>query len=370
MPKQVTKDVTPAEIVQMAEEYQKLLQSAGVAMKIEQTIADMERRAADMNSMSIEDWKRKFEVAEAVQEEAPEPKAKKAKAKPDRGAVTEIDPDYFYIDPKNQEMANMWMKLRLEMGVVMNMMVIGPSGCGKTELLQRLARDYGVPAYKIDCGSITTSDKWVGHKELVATEHGQETQYVKSQHLQWLGAEGDFEPGIVIYDEINRLPAPLLNTVIPVLDGSQSIWVPDLGIHQKVHHKTIIAATANLGVGYSGTHAMDIALQDRFGAIMEATFPPEAEEVAILIKRAGLDEARAKVLVNIAQACRTKADQGDLSRYVSTRALIDAATWAAGGMRIADAAQSTFVRKFSAEGRGESERSLVELTVNGMAGSL
>lgn len=370
MPQQVTKDTNPTEIQKMAEEYQQLLSKAGVPMKLEQTVADMERRAADMNGLSVEDWKRTFEAQAASTAAAPEPKTK-ARAKPKvRGAVAEIDHDYFYVDPKNQQLANTWMKLRQDMGIVQNLMVIGPSGCGKTELLQRLGREYGVPTYKVDCGSITTPDKWVGHKELVATEHGQETAYVKSQHLQWLGAEGEFEPGIVIYDEINRLPAQLLNTLIPILDGSQKIWVPDLGIYQEVNKKTMIAATANLGVGYSGTYSLDIALQDRFNAVMEATFAPEQEEISILVKRTGLDEARAQVLVNIAKACRTKADQSDLSKYVSTRALIDAAFWAAGGMRIVDACATTFVKKFSAEGRGDSERALVELTVNGMAGSM
>lgn len=370
MPSQVTKEATPDQIQQMAEEYQQLLSKAGVPMKVEQTIADMERRAADMNGLSVEDWKRKFEVEAASVAEAPEPKKKALKKEKVRGAVTEIDHDYFYVDPKNQQQANTWMKLRQDMGLVQNLMVIGPSGCGKTELLQRLGREYGVPTYKVDCGSITTPDKWVGHKELIATEHGQETQYVKSQHLQWLGAEGDFEPGIVIYDEINRLPGPLLNTLIPILDGSQKIWVPDLGIYQEVHKKTMIAATANLGVGYTGTYSLDIALQDRFNAVMEATFAPEDEEIAILTKRAGLDEARARVLVNIARACRTKADNSELSRYVSTRALIDAAFWAAAGMKLVDACAATFIKKFSAEGRSDSERALVELTVSGMAGAM
>jgi nitric oxide reductase NorQ protein len=367
-PQQLNKNTTPEEIEAETDKYQEVLKQAGVVMKREQTIADMEKRVADMNGLTVEEWKRTFEVKAASAEAAPKPTKKKAVV---RGAVTEVDRDYFYVEPKNQQIADTWMKLRLDMGIPQNMLVIGPSGCGKTELLQRLGREYGVPTYKIDCASITTPDKWVGHKELVTDENGHQiTQYVKSQHLQWLGAEGDFEPGIVIYDEINRLPATMLNTLIPILDGSQKLWVPDLGIYQDVHPKTMIAATANLGVGYSGTHSMDIALQDRFSVTMEATFASEQEEISILVKRTGLDEARAAVLVKIARNLRGQADNNELSKYVSTRALLDAAVWVQAGMKIVDAASATFVKKFSAEGRGDSERAKVELAVSGIAGTL
>jgi nitric oxide reductase NorQ protein len=364
MPKQITPEITPEEIVQMANEYQALLAKSNVPMKVEQTIADMERRAADMNGISVEEWKARFEVSAAPVKT----KAAAPKKKAERGAVTEIDRDYFYVDPSNQAISSTWMKLRHEMGIVMNMLVIGPSGCGKTELLQRLGREFGVPTYKVDCASITTPDKWVGHKELVATENGQETHYIKSMMLKWLAAEDGYEPGIVIFDEINRLPAGLLNTLIPILDGSQKVWVPDLGIYSEVHKDTMIAATANLGVGYSGTHSMDIALQDRFGVIMESGFPPKDEEVKILMRRTGLDEARAQILVNIATQERSKADAGDLPKYISTRALIDTGFWIGAGMSIVSAAAATFVKKFSGEGRAESDRAAVEIMVKGMAG--
>ena len=351
----------------MAEEYAALLAKSNVPMKVEQTIADMKRRAADMNGLSVEDWERKFEVSQAS-EAAAEATTKKAPKKKERGAITEIDRDYFFVDPKNQAQSTTWMKLRQEMGIVMNMLVIGPSGCGKTELIQRLGRQFDKPVYKVDCASITTPDKWVGHKELVATDRGQETHYVKSMFLKWLAAEDGFEPGIVLLDEINRLNANQLNTLIPVLDGSQKVWVPDLGIYSEVHKDTMIAATANLGVGYSGTHSMDIALQDRFGTVMEATFPPREDEERVLMRRTGIDEARAKILVNIATQARAKADDGDLSRYVSTRALIDCAFWVGAGMTIVNAAAATFVKKFSAEGKAESERAAVEILIKGMAG--
>lgn len=364
MPKQITKDTTPEEILQMAQEYAQLLAKSNVPMKVEQTIADMERRAAEQNGLSVDDWKAKFAAGTPPAAEAP---AAKPVKKPARATVTDKDPDYFFIDPKNEAKAATWVELGSEM--VMNMLIIGPSGCGKTELIQRLGRIFKMPVYKIDCASITSPDKWVGHKELVATERGQETHYIKSLLLKAMAAEDGYEPGIMLLDEITRLKADLLNTIIPVLDGSKKIWVPDLGIYSEVHPDTRFAATANLGVGYTGTHQMDIALADRFGSIIEATFPAKDEEETILMRRTGLDEARAKILVNIATQARAKADNGDLGRYVSTRALINCAAWAMKGMSLVDAADVTFVKQFSAEGRAESQRATIEQIVLGMAGT-
>jgi len=279
----------------------------------------------------------------------------------------EIDPNYFWMSDQNKTKGALWMKLRKEMHIVQNMFVVGPSGCGKTEGVKKLAEEFGLPLYKIDCASITTSDRWVGHKELVTVDGNTETRYEKSQHLKWLAAE-DCEPGIVLYDEINRLPAVLLNTLIPILDGSQQVWVPDLGIYSQVHPDTMIAATANLGVGYSGTYGMDIALQDRFGTIMETTFPPADEEVRILMRRTGIDDIKARILVDIANQARAKANQQELSKYISTRFLINCAYYVGAGMKIVDAADTTFLKSFSAEGGAGSEQHIVTQLVSGKAG--
>lgn len=368
MPQQVTKDMTPAQIAEVANEYQELLSKSNVPVKLEQTIADMERRAAEMNGQTLEEWKRGFEDGPAVVEEEPATKTKAKKKGPERGAVVELDPNYFFISEKNRAKSATWIKLKRELGYAMHMIVIGPSGCGKTESFTHLGEEFGVPVYKIDCASITTPDRWVGHKELITVDGKTETRYVKSMMLEWLAAE-NYPPGIVLFDEINRLPAPLLNTLIPVLDGSKRIWVPDLGIYSDVHPDTMVAATANLGVGYTGTYAMDIALRDRFGAVMEMTFPPADEEIRLLMRRTGVEEAKAKILVNIGTQARSKAKDGTLSQYVSTRSLLNAAVWTAAGMKIVDAIDATFLHQFSAEGGADSEQMALTILVNGMAGS-
>jgi MoxR-like ATPase len=373
MANQITKDSTPDEVLVIAEQYYAVLQQTKLAFSKDKVLLDMKRRAAEAQNppMTVEEWERMWATKMAAPAPEPEPvvpkapRAKKAAVpKPEesaRGAV--IDPNYFWMSQENQAIGRTWIALRKQSNVVMNMLAVGPSGCGKTEGLRRLAGDNGLPFYKVDCASITTPDKWVGHKEV--NEKG--TYYVLSEHLRWLSADG-FEPGIVVYDEITRLHPSLLNILIPILDGSQSIWVPDLGIYVNVHKDTVIAATANIGTGFSGTYGLDVALHDRFGVLLEQTFPPDADEIVILQRRTGINTESARMLVAIANQTRLKADNGELSKPVSTRALIDSAFWVSTGMSVTEASEATFVKKYSPDGKGSSERTIVRLILQGVAG--
>lgn len=386
---QVSKDTSPTDIEKIADEIEAVMKKTNLTSPRGKIVDNLKQRAADLNSLTVPDWDAMWAGRSAPAAAAPPPAKKRAaKAAPTepepeatidltapeageqvrqrlKGAATKIDPSYFYMTPQNIAIGKTWMALRRDMGVVMNMLVVGPSGCGKTEGLKRLAEEFQIPFYKVDCAAITTIDRWVGHKEIVAGPNGPETKYELSEFLKWISADG-YEPGLVDLDEINRLHPQLLNMVIPVLDGSESLWVPDLGIRVPVHPGTMIAATANLGVGYSGTHNMDIALHDRFGVVMEQTFPPIDEEIAILVRRTGVDEPRAKTLVSVATQARAKAQQGEVSKYVSTRALIDWARWVTTGMSMTDAAEATFVKKFSEDGGSTSERSMIRLIVQGV----
>jgi len=362
----ITETTTPAEIEQYADHLIEVMTQASIPGQDRKTLVQqLKERAASHHGVDVMTWEARFAPPPKVSKKPVKPVTREQVAQRVKGASTKVDPNYFWISPQNQSIARTWMALRRDGGVVMNMMAVGPSGCGKTEGLQRLAQEFEVPFYKIDCASITNTDKWYGHKEIIATESGPQTQYMKSEHLKWLAAE-DCEPGIVVYDEINRLPGPLLNALIPILDGSQRIWVPDLGIYSTVHPDTMIAGTANLGVGYTGTFGLDIALHDRFNVVLEQTFPPEGEEATILVKRTGIDEARAKKLVQVASQARAKANDGTLSRYVSTRALIDWSRWVTTGMNMTDAAEATWVKKFSEDGGTSSERMTVRLIVKGV----
>jgi nitric oxide reductase NorQ protein len=375
MAKPISKDLNLEDVEEVVQEFVAKVRETGIAFNEDKIRGDVKKRVADMNGLSVEDWEKKFTAAstpvpEPVKEKTAKEKAKEVaeRVKRVKETASSVDGTYFWSPPEIQAVYETWMKLRLEAGIVQNLLVVGPSGSGKTEGLKRLAAAHGMPFYKVDCAAITTTDKWVGQKNITIGDKGPETRFQLSEHLRWLGAI-DCEPGLLIYDEITRLHPSLLNYLIPILDGSQEVWVPDLDMYAKVHPQTIIAATANIGAQFAGTYGLDVALHDRFSVIQERAFPPRAEEIIVLQKRTGIDEKSAATLVDIGINARQKHEAGLVDRPVSTRALIDAAYWVAAGMSVFEACETTFVKKFSPEGGGNSQRMAVRLIVQGKAGT-
>lgn len=267
---------------------------------------------------------------------------------------------YWYEKPEDIRFVRHFFELRTKAMAVGNLLVTGPSGAGKTEGLRRVAMETNRPFYKLDCATITTEDKWVGHKEIDSNG----TRFEMSEHLKWLEAV-DYEPGVICYDEVNRVHPSRLNILLPILDGSQALFVPDLGRYVPVHPETIIVATANIGSAFGGTFVMDRALRERFNYTLERDFPPEDEEVKVLTTATGIDEDKAKVIVAMAGQTRKKWEAGDLESPISTRTLKASALLIASGMSVLNAMEYTALPLYKADGGAASERTLVKLILTG-----
>ena len=250
--------------------------------------------------------------------------------------------------------------MKMAGNVVANILFTGPTGCGKTTLATEVGAEMGIPVHIVNCPSITSDEKWVGHKEF---REGK-TEYVLSEMLRWISTPGW---KVVVFDELTRLHPTRHNLLFPLLDNQQNIWVPELDIHVEVKD-TLFWATANIGVGYTGTHRLDAALAGRWGYRLELDFPSIAKETEILVQRTGIDEADAKTMVEIAEMTRQRTRTGDLDDAISTRNLLDAAVLVAAGMSIPDAAEYTFIRFYSEEGGAASHRTAVRQIVTGKAG--
>lgn len=367
----IVRDLTPdqqTELDKMIKEATDVLDRGSVAYDPEKVREMMTKRLAEAKGWKLE--------------EAPKAKTTKAKAAADEGPVekpvtvndgektlsteavekaleSETEP-YWYERPEDTRFLNHFIDLKRKARVVGNLLLTGPSGSGKTEGLRRLAAHKGLPFYKMDCATITTEEKWIGRREIDSSG----TRFEPSEHLKWL--EGiEYEPGIICYDEINRVHPSRHNVLIPILDGSQSLFVPDAGRYFIVHPDNIIVATANQGAAFGGTFQMDRAFRERFNYTMERGFPPIDEEIKVLTTRTNVEPPKAKLMTEIADQTRRKWTTGDLESPVSTRTLIAAAYLVASGMSVVQAFTYTVLPLYKDDGGAQSERAMVKLIVSG-----
>jgi len=375
----VTKTTTWEEFDKGVNEAHELIQKVGIPVPIEQTRKELLERFARQESITVEEAEKLLKSnSEAIAGGMPlTPEADTEEAIAEREATAETAAEemakrqtsasgrpYFYVDPKHMAFLKMLTTMKQTGGVVANVLFTGPTGCGKTTLANEVGAEMGIPVHIVNCPSITTDEKWVGHKEFVTDADGSRTEYQLSELLRWISSPGW---KIVFFDELTRLHPTRHNLLFPLLDNQQSIWVPELDIHIEVKD-TLFWASANIGVNYTGTHRLDAALAGRFGFRMELDFPDNpATEVKILEERTGIPKASAKTLVDIANLTRQRAKNNDLDEGVSTRNLLDASVLVAAGMPIVDAAEYTFVRFYEEEGGAASQRVAVRQIVTGKA---
>jgi MoxR-like ATPase len=272
---------------------------------------------------------------------------------------------YFYVPEQTTMFIDWWIEMRRRFAAVGAMIITGPSGIGKTELLISAGRDRGEDVFVQHTASVTDPELWLGHKEI--DENG--TRWVFSDFLKALQ-----RPGLVVIDEINRVHSTVLSVILPILDGQQRVLVPGAEgergepVYVSVHPECKIAATANLGYGYTGTYQLDIAVMERFAYRIPIEWPDEKEEVKILTMKTGISSKDAERLVWIAAKTRDMAKTEAISRGISTRSLLHWAMQVATGMPIARAAEYSVLGQYRDEGGEQSDLMKVKVVIEGKGG--
>lgn len=244
-----------------------------------------------------------------------------------------------------------------------NAMLVGPTGCGKTEFATQLAAKFGRRILVMDCGNIREGRDWFGQK---GASNGS-TWFRKSQF--WLAVEAG---GLVILmDEFNRVNDHVKNQLIPLLDHRRQTYVDDVQETLQVGPGTIFLSSLNDSMEYTGTHALDRAMENRFPRKIELSYLPQEKEVEVLVSKVdGLKRSEAKKLVELAIAIRQKSASfgGSLTRSISTRQLIAVAN---DFVQIGPKAfRFTMFNHFPADGGTDSERAQVILLTEGKFGSI
>lgn len=282
----------------------------------------------------------------------------------DKALAVAAGEEAFYEPPDVTEFIDLWMDLRRRYNEVGAVVAKGPAGCGKTTGFIHAAQKRGIPVLIWNCGIVTSPEKWLGHKDI--DENG--TKYTKSLFIKRL--EGiDEPPGLIVLDEINRVPPSMNNLLMSILDGRQEIHLPEIGETIHVHPEVFFAATMNEGNGFGGTYKLDAALAERLSYIIPRDFPPEDEEVKLAVARTGLDAEKAKRLVWVANHTREMWRRDEIERPISTRLLLKWSLLVSAGMPIGKAAEFSILGQYRADGGEAGDLRKVRNAVQGKAGA-
>ena len=263
------------------------------------------------------------------------------------------DKDGFHVEDTT------WKILLRNLKQGVSTMLVGPSGCGKTEVILELCRKTGTPWTIIQMGTITDpTEQLVGQQKLRTNDLGHDEIY-----FDWADfAKAIQRPGVIILDEINRIPKNGENMLFSCLDGTRELSASGAGSNEqrtlKVHPECVFFATANIGSAFTATKQMDAALVTRFMPV-EVDYLPMAIETKILISRTGIDEEDAKNISFVANSIRSMHAKEDVDNVVSTRETLRCASLVKDGFSCLEAMELCFLPIFE-NGLGVCDRNKVK----------
>lgn len=188
-----------------------------------------------------------------------------------------------------------------------NVLVAGKQGCGKSTLVRQFAARNKRPLATFQIGILSEPGQLFGEHRLKDGE---------TYYQEFLFPRAIQTPGCVVHlEEINRPEHPkALNMLLSVLAEDRSVWIDEIG-YIKVADGVVFFATLNEGDEFIGTEMLDAALRDRFYVTVLDYLPPEVETKVLCLK-AGLVEADALTVVNVANRLRGNRNE---PMVVSTR---------------------------------------------------
>jgi cobaltochelatase CobS len=256
--------------------------------------------------------------------------------------VTNVDPDYYWMPPKETKL------IRVARICGMNVLMVGPAGTGKSTLYRKIFEADKIEPYFINLNGETSPDDFVGVTDLVPDPNGQGTVTRFVPSILPLAME---EGRPLIIDELDAATADILFVMQAVLEGQPLVITKQGAKVVEAKDGFGIYATANtIGKGddsgmYAGTNILNEAFLDRFGMVIPKWYMPENEEVTVIAKRTGLHERIGKKIVEIATGARAAMRDSRLFSTFSTRKCLAMGQLLVKGIEIEDAFRVTCLSK-------------------------
>jgi len=246
----------------------------------------------------------------------------------DRGAIevefvrlADFKLEGVYLDP----VVSRKLQVLLESGL--NILLDGPQGCGKTLLATTIAKHLGFEFVFFNCGAVVEASDFLATIHVRASESGSPvTAFVKTVILSALeeALEKPDRRYLVFLDEFNRCPESARNALMPALDSTRRLYHPIRSAFIDIPDNVQFIAAVNRGSQFSGTFGIDAAQLDRF-APLQVTYPPDEEEVKLLVARH--PELPKGIVEDVVRAANAVRRSPELRASLSVRATDEACVY-------------------------------------------
>ena len=234
-----------------------------------------------------------------------------------------------------------------------NTLLTSPSGNGKTSLVKILCNRLGIKLYTFDMGAIIDPISSLLGVHRLEDGHSVFDMAKFTQAIQ--------EPCVILLDELNRASVGSNNVLFSCLDDRRELNIEIAGSKDKrsikVNPEVTFIATANIGNEYTGTLSLDRALIDRFFPI-ELDQIPSKEEAAVLVKRTGIGQDNADLIVKIANNVRDLSRKREISTSLSIRETLMVSFLVSDGFDLGKAMSMVYLPLYEGT-KTEGERSTV-----------
>ncbi len=215
------------------------------------------------------------------------------------------------------------------------LLIKGPTGCGKTRFINHMAARLNRPVYTVACHDDLTAADLVG-RHLISDKG----TYWSDGPLTRAVREG----AICYLDEVVEARKDTTVVLHPLTDDRRILPIERTG--ETLHAPPGFMLVVSYNPGYQNLlKGMKPSTRQRFVGL-QFDLPKPNLERRILMGETGIDEARAKKLVTLANALRALKDH-DLEEAASTRLLVYAATLILGGYDPLEACRAAMVEPLS-----------------------